>query len=51
MRLQRIKIPVFVRRFDGLMLDGVSESAENAARAFSDLNVKEQIHDRCLYTY
>ena len=51
MRLQLIKIPLFVRRFGWLMLDGVSESAENAGRAFPDLNVKEQIHDRCLYTY
>ena len=51
MRLQLIKIPLFVRRFGWLMLDGVSESAENAGRPFSDLNVEEQIHDRCLYTY
>jgi hypothetical protein len=48
MRLQLIKIPVFVRRFDWLMLDGVSESAENAGRAISDMNIKEPILDRCL---
>jgi len=33
MRLQLIKVPVFVRRFGWLMLDGVRESAENTGRA------------------
>ncbi len=31
-----------------MMLDGVSESAENMGRVFSDMNIKEQILDRCL---
>ncbi len=35
MHLQLIKMPVFVWRFGWLMLDGVSESAENAGRAGS----------------
>jgi hypothetical protein len=50
MRLQLIKKPVFIRRFSWMMLDGVSESAENTGRAFSDMNIKEQILDRCLDT-
>ena len=33
------------------MLDGICESAENTARAFSNMNIKEQILDRCLYTF
>ena len=37
-----------MRRFGWMMLDEVSESAENIARAFSDRNFKEQILDRCL---
>ena len=38
-------------RFGWLGLDGVSESAENMDRDFSDMNMKEQVLDRCLYTY
>jgi hypothetical protein len=37
--------------FGWLGLDGVSESAENTDRDFSDMNMKEQVLDRCLYTY
>jgi hypothetical protein len=88
MRLQPNKIPVFIRRFSWMMLDGVSkeprlsgrgflnqedfcssatlraaipprssergiladlrESAEFIGRAFSDMNIKEKILDRCL---
>ena len=48
MRRPLIKIPAFVRRFGWLMLDGVSESAENAGRAFSDIDVKERLLNRCL---
>ena len=51
MRIQLLKIPAFARRFGYLMLDGIRESAENTGRAFSHMNVKEHIHDRCLYTY
>jgi hypothetical protein len=50
-RLQLINVPVFVRRFGWLMLDGISESAENMGRAFSNMNIKEQILDRYLYTF
>ena len=49
MGLPLIKISVFVGRFDRLLLDGIREPAENTGRTFSDMNVKEQIHDRCLY--
>ena len=50
MRLKLFKIPVFVKRFGWLMLDGVSESAEYTGHAFYDMNIKEQILDRGLYT-
>jgi len=32
------------------MLGGISESAENPGRAFSDMNIKQQTFNRCLYT-
>jgi hypothetical protein len=38
-------------RFGWLGLDGVSESAENMDRDFSDMNMKEQVLGRYLYTY
>jgi hypothetical protein len=37
-------------RFGWLGLDGVNESAENKDGDFSDMNMKEQVLDRCLYT-
>ena len=32
------------------MLDGICESAENMALDFSDMNIKKQTFNRCLYT-
>jgi hypothetical protein len=32
------------------MLDGICESAENMACAFSDMHIKKQTFNRCLYT-
>jgi hypothetical protein len=32
------------------MLDGICESAENTTRDFSDMNIKKQTFNRCLYT-